>query len=259
MIILLSDSSALMIPVVWQVFLVALVTDLATGLGAIPFAFVRDLSRRWQGLAYAAAGGMMVSASVFALSEQGLRRGAAWEIVVGLLAGSFFYWWTARKVHTNNFTFGELNSKDSRQAILILITMFVHSIPEGVAIGVGYATGEYAFGLLLAVAIALHNIPEGIAISLPLRAKGVSVSKCAWYAILTSVPQPLAAVPSFLLVSFFQPLLPAGLGFAGGAMMFLVVTELVPESLGLCSRHESAWAFMAGMVVMLLLTAGLGL
>ncbi len=246
-------------PIVWQVFIVALATDLATGLGAIPFAFVRDLSRRWQGLAYAAAGGMMVSASVFALSEQGLRRGAAWEIVLGLLAGSLFYWWTARKVHQNHFQLGDLNSKDSRQALLMLVTMFVHSIPEGIAIGVGYATGEYRFGLLLATAIALHNVPEGIAISLPLRAKGVSVGKCAWYAILTSVPQPLAAVPAFLLVSVFQPLLPVGLGFAGGAMMFLVITELLPEALELCSRHETAWGFMAGLGAMLLLTAGLGL
>ena len=183
--------------IVLQVFLVALATDLATGLGAVPFAFVPRLSQRWQGLAYAAAGGMMVSASVFALSEQGLRRGAAWEIVLGLLAGSLFYWWTARKVHENDFQFGELSSKDSRQALLMLVTMFIHSIPEGIAIGVGYATGEYAFGLLLAVAIALHNVPEGIAISLPLRAKGVSVGKCAWYAILTSTPQPIAAVPAF--------------------------------------------------------------
>ena len=137
--------------------------------------------------------------------------------------------------------------------------MFVHSIPEGIAIGVGYATGELKFGLLLAVAIAFHNVPEGIAISLPLRAKGVSTLRCAGYAIFSSLPQPLAAVPAFLLVWIFQPLLPAGLGFAGGAMIFLVVAELIPESLTQCSREDAAWGVMVGLVVMLFFTSSLGL
>ncbi len=246
-------------PLLWQVFLVALLTDLATGLGALPFAFTKKLPDRWQGVAYAIAGGMMVSASVFALAEQGMRRGRAWEIVLGLLAGSAFYWVTARWLEHSHWHIENLSAQDSRQSVLMLVTMFIHSIPEGVAIGVGYATGELEFGLLLALAIAIHNVPEGMAISLPLKAKGVSTARCAWYAILTSVPQPVAAVPAFLLVSAFQPLLPAGLGFAGGAMIFLVVMELLPESLAHCPRHETAWEFMAGLTVMLLLTSGLGL
>lgn len=244
---------------VWQVFWVALLTDLATGLGALPFAFTRKISDRWQGVAYAVAGGMMVSAAVFSLAEQGMRRGHAWELVLGLLGGAAFYWVTAKQMARHNWTIENLSATDSRQSVLMLVTMFVHSIPEGIAIGVGYATGELKFGLLLAVAIGLHNIPEGIAVSLPLKAKGVSTWKCAWYAILTSVPQPVAAVPAFLLVTVFQPLLPAGLGFAGGAMIFLVVTELIPESLTRSPRAEVAWGFMAGLSLMLLLTAGLGL
>jgi zinc transporter ZupT len=79
------------------------------------------------------------------------------------------------------------------------------------------------------------------------------------YAILTSVPQPLAAVPAYLLVDFFQPLLPAGLGFAGGAMIFLVAAELLPESLENCSREDAAWGFTIGLTVMLLITSSLGL
>jgi zinc transporter, ZIP family len=135
--------------------------------------------------------------------------------------------------------------------------MFIHSIPEGVAIGVGYATGELRFGTLLAVAIAIHNIPEGMAVTLPLRSKGVGLWTCAWYAFLTSAPQPLTAVPSFLLVWIFKPLLAAGLGFAGGAMIFLVVAELIPDALERCSKNETAWSVMAGLLVMLLITASL--
>lgn len=152
-----------------------------------------------------------------------------------------------------------MSKADSRQAVLVVATMFIHSIPEGVAIGVGFATEELRFGVLLALAIAVHNIPEGIAVTLPLRAKGISLWACAGYAILTSVPQPLAAVPSFLLVSVFKLLLPAGLGFAGGAMIYLVAAELVPDGLARCSREETAWGVMVGLVVMLLLTSVLAL
>jgi len=242
----------------WHVFWVALATDLATGVGALPFFFVRTLSLRWQGIAYAVAGGMMISASVFSLAEQGLGRGAVWELVAGMLAGSAFYWYTARLIKRRQWSIERLDAADSRQAVLMLATMFVHSIPEGVAIGVGYATGELEFGLLLALAIAVHNIPEGTAIALPLRAKGVSPLRCVIYAILTSLPQPALAVPAFLLVEYFQPLLPFGLGFAGGAMMFLVAAELIPESLERSSREETAWGIMGGLALMLMITALLG-
>jgi len=241
----------------WHVFWVALATDLATGLGAVPFFFVRKLSERWQGLSYAVAGGMMVSAAVFSLAEQGLGRGAAWVTVAGLLSGSAFYSLTARALSRREWRLEQLSAKDSRQSALMLATMFVHSIPEGIAIGVGYATGQLEFGLLLALAIAVHNVPEGIAVSLPLRAKGVSALRCVGYAILTSVPQPVAAVPAFLLVEQFTPLLPFGLGFAGGAMIFLVAAELIPESLERCTKTEMAWGTMTGLALMLLLTAGL--
>jgi zinc transporter ZupT len=244
---------------VWHVFWVALMTDLATGLGAVPFFFVRKLSARWQGLSYAVAGGMMVSAAVFSLAEQGLGRGSAWMTVLGMFAGSAFYWVTSRIVRRYEWTLGELKGKDSQQAILVISAMFVHSIPEGVAIGVGYATGQLEFGVLLAVAISVHNIPEGIAVSIPLQAKGMSALRCMGFAILTSVPQPLAAVPAFLLVDFFRPLLPVGLGFAGGAMIFLVAAEMLPEAVERCSRDETAWGMMIGLMLMLIITALLGL
>jgi zinc transporter, ZIP family len=244
----------------WQVFLVAVVTDLACGLGAVPFAFTKQMSARWQGLSYAFAGGMMISAATFSLAAQGMERGAAaWQIVIGLLAGAAFFWWTAERLGDNKWQIGDLSVEESRKSVLLIVTMTIHSIPEGLAIGVGYATGELKFGLLLAMAIAIHNIPEGIAVSLPLKAKGVSTWKCFWYATLTSVPQPLFAVPAYLFFEHFHLLLPVGLGFAGGAMIYLVIAEMIPECSSLCSKHETAWGFMLGLVVMMLFTAGIGL
>ncbi len=73
----------------------------------------------------------------------------------------------------------------------MFIAMFIHSIPEGIAIGVGFATGNFHFGLIMAIAIGVHNIPEGIAVSLPLKKDGASTFKCAWASILTSLPQPI--------------------------------------------------------------------
>lgn len=242
---------------VWTVLFVAILTDLATGLGALPFAFVGRLSDSWRGMMTAAAAGMMLSASVFTLTGEALQAGALWQVIVGLLGGAAFFSWTARLVEGTGWRLGELSAAESRQSILLLIAMFIHSIPEGIAIGVGYATGELQFGLLLATAIAVHNIPEGVAVSMPLRARGFSVASCAGYAILTSLPQPIAAVPAYLLVSVFKPLLPFGLGFAGGAMIFLVAAELLPESLERCSRSQAAWSLMIGLTAMLWITGAI--
>jgi zinc transporter ZupT len=242
-----------------QVFWVALFTALATGLGALPLLFLKNNNPRWRGIAAATASGMMLSASVFALADEALSRGAAFEVVGGMLAGALFFSWTAKYIDERGWTMQGLNPKSSRQTLLLLMTLFIHSIPEGAAIGVGYATGEIKFGWLLAVAIAVHNIPEGTAVSLPLRANGASVARCIGYSILTSMPQPVVAVPAFLLVSVFQPLLPASLGFAGGAMIFLVISELLPESFANSTPTEAAWGVTIGLVGMLGFIAAIGL
>lgn len=242
-----------------EVFVIALVTDLATGLGVLPFAFFTRAADRLPGVATAVASGMMLSASVFALADKALRRGNAVEVAAGMIAGAAFFVWSARRVSARDWRLGDWTATSSRQSIVVLATMFIHSIPEGVAIGVGFATGEARFGLLLAVAIAVHNVPEGTAVALPLRANDASLWSCFWYAVLTSAPQPIVAVPAYLLISVAQPLLPASLGFAGGAMIFLVVSELLPESLARCSRTETAWGVTTGLVAMLGFTAALGL
>lgn len=242
-----------------QVFWVALFTALATGLGALPLLFLKSTEPRWRGIAAATASGMMLSASVFALADEALSRGDAVEVVAGMLAGALFFSWTSRIIDERGWTIHGLNEQSSKQTLLLLLTLFVHSIPEGAAIGVGYATGEIKFGWLLAIAIGVHNIPEGTAVSLPLRANGASMARCIGYSILTSLPQPIVAVPAFLLVSVFQPLLPASLGFAGGAMIFLVIQELLPESFAHSSPTDAAWGVTVGLVGMLGFIAAIGL
>jgi len=142
----------------------------------------------------------------------------------------------------------------TKRGWLIFVAMFVHSIPEGIAIGVAFATGNFHFGLIMAIAISVHNIPEGMAISLPLKSDGVSTKNCALVSIMSSIPQPVMAVPSALLAWLFEPLLPIGLGFAGGAMIYLTVAELIPEALDNGGKSLTGMGVMIGLCGMLLIT-----
>jgi zinc transporter ZupT len=120
--------------------------------------------------------------------------------------------------------------------------MTVHSFTEGVGIGVSFGGGE-ALGAFITAAIAVHNIPEGLAISLVLVPRGVTAWRAAGWSVFSSLPQPLMAVPAFLLVEWFEPVLPVGLGFAGGAMVWMVTVELVPEA-----REDLSDRFVAAAV-----------
>jgi zinc transporter ZupT len=135
----------------------------------------------------------------------------------------------------------------------------VHSLPEGIAIGVAFGSEDKGLGVAVVSALAVHNIPEAIAITLALRANGVSTWKCMGWALFTSLPQPLAAPFAAWLIWIFEPLLPAGMGFAAGAMTFLVIDELLPEALEKTRKGVVAAAFMGGIVAMIVLGRLVGL
>jgi ZIP family zinc transporter len=111
---------------------------------------------------------------------------------------------------------------------MVLLTMFLHSFPEGLAIGVAYGSGNVGLGLMMALAILIHNIPEGAAVAMPLRAEGVKGYRLVGWALLSGVPQIIAAAPAYLAVVFFRPILPFAFGLAAGAMIFLVLSEMIP-------------------------------
>jgi len=251
---------------IYWTFLTGVISCLATGLGAIPVHFVQNKSKIVRCFASAIAAGMMISASVFSLAQEGISLQdkypiAPYVVIMGLLLGAAFFRWTEKKFHHNHTALHKhiLERGITRRGLMIFTAMFIHSIPEGIAIGVAFATGNFQFGLVMAIAIAVHNIPEGIAISLPLKADGVSTKNCALASILTSVPQPIMAVPSALLAWIFEPLLPIGLGFAGGAMIYLTVSELIPDALEDGGRSLTAWGVMLGLCGMLLITTLLNL
>ena len=217
------------------VFLAALGTALATGLGALPFLFSRAAGRRWLGLANAGAAGFMLAASV-ALAIEGAQRGP-WRLVAGAIAGAAFIVVAQRLLHDrDDLRLGALRGADARKAVTIVAVMTIHSLTEGIGVGVSYGGGR-TLGVFITIAIAIHNIPEGLAISLVLVPRGASVRAAAWWSVFSSLPQPLLAVPAYLFVEKFKPFLPVGLGFAAGAMIWLVLSELIPDARGSASNR----------------------
>ena len=235
------------------VFVAGLVTALATGLGALPFFLVDDFSDRWNVALWGLASGIMVSASLFGLLREGLAYGDPILVVPGLVAGVVLVVVANRVIHE----FGdighdatEFEEANFAKLLLILGVLTVHSFPEGVAVGVSFAelgiaeptqtVGVVGFALpvlavFMTVAIAIHNVPEGVAISIPLRSLDVGEWKMVWWAVFSSLPQPIGAVVAYAFVTQAKSFLPMGFGFAAGAMIYLVATEFVPEALELGS------------------------
>jgi zinc transporter, ZIP family len=211
------------------VFLAALVTALATGLGAVPFFFLHGIRASRLGLADTAAGGFMLAASTV-LAWEGLQRGplrtlAGAAVGIALIAATSAFLRERRET----LHLGQLRGIDAFKAVTIIAVMTVHSLSEGVGVGVSFGGGA-ELGAFITAAIAIHNIPEGLAISLVLVPRGTSPLAATGWSVFSSLPQPLLAVPAFLFVEAFEPFLPVGFGFAAGAMTWLVATELVPAA-----------------------------
>jgi len=238
------------VPDAVTVFVVALLTALATGVGALPLLFARTSGRQALGIANAAAAGVMLGASV-SLVFEGADR-STWRTAAGVLAGVAFIVFVSHFLHAphREFELGSLRGEDAVKALLIVAVMTVHSMAEGVGVGAAFGGGE-TLGILIAVAIAVHNIPEGLAISLVLVPRGTSVSAAAGWSVFSSLPQPLLAVPAFLFVEAFEGVLPAALGFAAGAMIWMVARELLPDALEQAPRRLVAATAVASFAAML--------
>jgi zinc transporter ZupT len=213
---------------VFAVFWFALVTALATGLGALPFAAFRHISPRWIGVSGAVAAGLMGGAST-GLVYQGLNDSLS-GTMLGVVIGLGFILVSHRLVEGRQAPVASLSGNDAAKALLIVGVMTLHSFTEGVGVGVSFGGGR-ELGLFITTAIAVHNIPEGLAISLVMVPRGTPVWKAAAWSVFSSLPQPLMAVPAFLFVEHFQAVLPVGLGFAAGAMIWMIFAEILPDAL----------------------------
>ena len=228
-------------PSLQSVWFFGWITALSTGIGAIPFFFVDRPSQLILGSANAIAAGMMVSASV-GLTLQGCRSQDTGSITRVPLQRTFFgclIGWVFIRIakiwlekHEDTVSFQNVTRLDTRKVALVVFVMTLHSFSEGVGIGVSFAgSAGSSLGPFISVSLAVHNIPEGLAVALVLVPGGASTLDTILWAIFTSVPQPIMAVPAFLFVENFEPFLPIGLGFASGAMLFVAIFELFPDAM----------------------------
>ncbi len=233
---------------VWKVFLYALLTAMATGLGALPFAVFKRFKRKYLGIANAIAAGLMITAS-FGLINEGISYSLI-RTMVGVLVGLSFIVLSHKLLHDQeDIHLGVLSGIDARKVLIIIGVMVAHSFAEGVGVGVSFGGGE-KFGTFISLAIAVHNIPEGLAVSLVMVPRGVHWVWAALWSIFTSLPQPLMAVPSYLFVEVFKPFLPVGLGFAAGAMLWIAFSELLSDALKDTSPQIVATTITLSVVAM---------
>jgi ZIP family zinc transporter len=233
-------------------------TALATGLGAVPVFLLGGRVAAWRPAMWGLAAGVMAVASIVGLLQPALEDGDTRAVAGGLLVGVAFLAvvrvLTDRHEQAVGRTDGRLTT-----VIVVFVVLLVHSLPEGMAMGTAYASDIEGLGLFVILAIALQNVPEGTATAIPMAAAGMSASRQFWAAVVTGLPQPVGAVGAYLLVEEVERLLPASFAFAAGAMLALIVVELLPSAYRDPTRWPSATAgILAGGAIMGLFAIVLG-
>ncbi|PPK86574.1 ZIP family zinc transporter [Neolewinella xylanilytica] len=256
-------------------FYASLFTWILTAAGAALVFVFRGMNRTLLDGALGFTGGVMVAASFWSLLAPGIEMspGEGFTKVVpsavGFAAGALFIFALDKILpHLHiNFDKSEAEGLQStwRRTTLLVLAITLHNIPEGLAVGVlfgGVAAGmpgaSIGAAVALAVGIGIQNFPEGLAVSMPLRRQGVSPFKSWWYGQLSAAVEPVAAVAGAVAVTFFTPLLPYALAFAAGAMIFVVIEEVVPETQLEANTDIATLGFVLGFIVMMTLDVGLG-
>ncbi len=257
--------------VMWAL-LATLGTWLVTALGAATVIFFKKVNEKVLNLMLGFAAGVMIAASFWSLLQPAIEQAEAnlqapaWLVVtLGFLCGAVFMWGSDKAVEFSRLANSREKSKS--RVILLLLSITLHNIPEGLAIGVAFGalrgsyTAEALMGAItIAVGIGLQNFPEGAAVSLPLRREGYSRTKSFLLGQASGIVEPIAGVLGAISVIYITKFLPFALSFAAGAMILVAVHELIPE----CQRNRNAHPYFAtagivlGFAIMMLLDVGLG-
>lgn len=217
----------------FAVFTLTLLMASMTGLGSVPFFLLpkgEKLSPLYAGLANAIACGVMLAAS-FDMVHEGQPHGPG-LVVFGLFCGATFIAFLQKILRAHeDVSFANLVGADARKTLLVVGIMTAHSFGEGSGVGVSFSgVHGWAQGCLVTFAIGVHNVPEGLAVSTVLASKGVKPMQCLFWSVVSSLPQTVTAVPSFLFVETFTSLMPFGVGFSAGCMIWIVFAELLPDA-----------------------------
>ncbi|HET7416212.1 MAG TPA: ZIP family metal transporter [Solirubrobacterales bacterium] len=238
-------------------FLAACGTALATGLGAIPVWFLGRRAAELTPFLLGFAAGVMGVASLVGLLLPAAEEGSVAEVLAGLFVGGVLLGVAHRRLDPEAAFMGK-SGPGARTSALVFAVLFVHSLPEGLAVGTAYASERAGLGLFVIVAIAIQNIPEGTSVAVPMEAAGFGRARQFWAAVGTSAPQPVGAVIAYLAVEQVTALLPFSFAFAAGAMLSLIAVELLPQAYGAARRLGPSLGLLGGAAVMMALDLLLG-
>ena len=255
--------------VIWLGFLGSLGAGLATGVGAFGVFFIRQLSDWLEDVLLSFAAGIMLAATFFSLllpaidygeSQFGDRLIAVSVVTTGLLLGAVALEVVHRFAPHEHFVTGREGPQVAAVARiwLFVIAITLHNFPEGMAVGVGFANGNIPNGVSLATGIGMQNIPEGLAVAVSLLAAGYTRLQSFLVAFLTGLAEPLGGLFGGAAVSLAAPLMPWTLGFAAGAMLFVISDEIIPETHRGGFQTVATFSLMLGFAVMMFLDATLG-
>lgn len=250
-------------------FLASLGAGLATGLGALPVLLPFELSQTAQGILLGVGGGVMLAATSFSLLIPGTAAAialgysettAAGLMVTGVMLGGLFLW-LAHEFFPHEHFFKGREGKASEtftEIWLFVIAIALHNFPEGMTVGVGLGSGTLTGGIALAGGIGLQNIPEGLVVAIALRNLGYSPLYSLGISTLTGLVEPIGGLIGASVVGFSAALLPWGMAFAAGAMLFVIVDEIIPDIDQKALGQAGTLGVMVGFVVMMFLDVTLG-
>ncbi len=247
----------------------SLLAGLGSGLGALGIYLLKRPSARAEDAMLSAAAGVMLAATFFSLLLPALGRaeglatngGAGVGIVgAGLLLGAAGLFMVHRFVPHEHFLLGKEGpeSKRMERIWLFVIAITLHNFPEGMAVGVGFAGGDTANGTTLAIGIGLQNVPEGFAVAISLLSIGYARSTAFWVAMLTGLVEPVGGAMGAAAVTLAEPLMPAILGVAAGAMLFVISDEIIPETHRRGYETVATFSLLGGFVAMMYLDVVFG-
>ena len=249
---------------IYQALLATLFTYLMTGLGASIVFFFKNISKNIMDAMLGFAAGVMTAASFFSLLSPAIEHCEAlnltpWLIIfLGFFSGGLL-------LFISDKVFNKLLSKKNKRILMLVSSITIHNIPEGLAVGIAFGSIYYGLtgattlsAIMLAIGIGLQNFPEGSAVSIPLLREGMSRKKAFFYGQLSAIVEPIFGIIGALLVLKVRILLPFFLSFAAGAMIYVVVSELIPESQSNKKKEVMAIFTIIGFSVMMILDVALG-
>ena len=248
-----------------MVILTALGVGGATVFGALIGFVFKNISHKFSDYVLSFAAGVMLAAAIVGLILPSLDYGGAWGLLIttlGIFAGAVCLNLIDKAVPHLHKLMGveteEHNNASLNKVLLFVLAIGIHNLPEGIAAGVGFGSGNVAQAMVIAGGIALQNIPEGMVIISPMLAAGISKKKTFIAALITGLVEVLGTLIGYFAVSFSTAVLPFALAFAGGTMLYVISDEMIPETHHDGSQRGATYALLAGFCLMIVMDVLLG-